>query len=135
LKSKVKNKKAMALVNSETFGNVLKMTFKKEGLKVDYLVRKVCMISGGEEELQEADILITACGCPNLVGGNMVKNGVIIIDAGITRYHNKKVVGDVNRSEVSKKAVFLTPVPGGVGPVAVALLLRNVLIAALRNHK
>ncbi len=133
-KGRMKNKKAIALVNSDTFGNVLKMVLEKEGLKFDYLVRKICLISGAEEEFQDADILITACGCPNLVGKDMIKKGAVVIDAGITRYHDKRVVGDVNRKEVAKKAKFLTPVPGGVGPVAVALLLRNVLVATLRNY-
>jgi methylenetetrahydrofolate dehydrogenase (NADP+)/methenyltetrahydrofolate cyclohydrolase len=130
----LRGRKAMALVNSDTFGRVLKMVLEKEGLKFNYLVRKVCMISGSEEEFQDADILITACGCPNLVGKGMIKKGAVIVDAGITRFHDKKVVGDVNRKEVSKKAGFLTPVPGGVGPVAVVLLLRNVLVATLRNY-
>jgi methylenetetrahydrofolate dehydrogenase (NADP+)/methenyltetrahydrofolate cyclohydrolase len=134
-KNMLKNKKAAALVNSRTFGDVLKIILEREGVKFDYSIKKVCMISGSEEEFQEADILITACGCPNLVGKEMIKKGAVVIDAGITRYHNKKVVGDVNRDEITKKAGFLTPVPGGVGPVAVALLLKNVLVATLQNYK
>ena len=122
----LKNKKVSAMVNSRTFGNVLKIVLEKEEVRFDYLVKKVCMISGSEDEFQGADILITACGCPNLVGKDMIKRGAVVIDAGITRYHNRRVVGDVNREEISKKAGFLTPVPGGVGPVAVALLLKNV---------
>ena len=83
---KLRGKKAFALVNSDTFGNVLKMVLRKEKVKLDYLARKVCMISGSEEELKDADILITACGCPNLIGKNMIKKGAVLVDAGITRY-------------------------------------------------
>jgi methylenetetrahydrofolate dehydrogenase (NADP+)/methenyltetrahydrofolate cyclohydrolase len=133
VKNTLKNKKVSAMVNSRTFGSVLKMVLEKENVRFDYLVKKVCMISGSEEEFRDADILITACGCPNLVGKSMIKKGAIVVDAGITRFHNKKVVGDVNNKDISKKAKFLTPVPGGVGPVAVALLLKNVLAATLQK--
>jgi methylenetetrahydrofolate dehydrogenase (NADP+)/methenyltetrahydrofolate cyclohydrolase len=59
----------------------------------------------------------------------MIKKGVILIDGGITVLKNKKVVGDVDRKSVEDKASFLTPVPGGIGPLTVALLLKNVYLA------
>lgn len=73
---------------------------------------------------KQADILITATGVPHLITADMVKEGVVVIDAGITRYEGK-VVGDVDFEAVSKKASYITPVPGGVGPMTVASLLQN----------
>lgn len=75
---------------------------------------------------KEADILIVAVGEKNLITGDMVKEGVVVIDVGITR-ENDKLYGDVKFDEVSKKASYITPVPGGVGPMTVAMLLKNVL--------
>lgn len=73
---------------------------------------------------KHADILITATGVPKLITADMVKEGVVIIDAGITRFEGK-VVGDVDFEAVMEKASYITPVPGGVGPMTVASLLQN----------
>lgn len=75
---------------------------------------------------KRADILVSGAGKPNLIKGNMVKNGVIVIDAG-TSVEGGKLTGDVNFKEVSRKASHITPVPGGVGPMTVACLLENLL--------
>jgi len=75
---------------------------------------------------KNADILISAAGCPRLIKGDMVKNGVVVVDVGISRVGNK-IVGDVDFKNVFKKASYITPVPGGVGPVTVAELLKNVI--------
>jgi len=85
---------------------------------------------GRGTDLKTADILISVCGCPNMIKGESIKEGAILIDAGVTRYHDGKVVGDIDRESVKNKAVFLTPVPGGLGPLTVALLLRNVYLVA-----
>lgn len=77
---------------------------------------------------READVLITAVGKPGLIKANMVKKGAIVIDVGTTRV-GKKIVGDVDFARVKEKASFITPVPGGVGPVTVAALLENTLQA------
>ena len=74
---------------------------------------------------KKADILISAVGKPNLVKGKMVKKGAVVIDAG-TYLWKGKLVGDIDSKSVSKKASFLTPVPGGVGPMTVACLLENL---------
>lgn len=129
-KSDWKNKKITALVNSEIFGQVLKLVLKKEGAEINYLVRNNCSMSDLEKKLKSADILITVCGCPNLIKKEMIKKGAILIDAGITRDKDGQVVGDVDKKEIEEKASFLTPVPGGIGPLTVALLLRNVYLAA-----
>ena len=80
---------------------------------------------------KQADILIAAIGSPKFVQGNMVKDEVVVIDVGINRIEDKsaskgsRVVGDVDFDSVSKKASYITPVPGGVGPMTIAMLLKN----------
>lgn len=82
-----------------------------------------------EEITKKADILIAAIGKPKFVTANMVKEGAVIIDVGINRLETG-LVGDVDYEEVEKKASYITPVPGGVGPMTIAMLLQNVVIAA-----
>ncbi|EMP32960.1 Putative bifunctional methylenetetrahydrofolate dehydrogenase/cyclohydrolase 2 [Chelonia mydas] len=84
---------------------------------------------------QLADIIIVAAGIPKLITADMVKEGAAVIDVGINHIHDPltrktKLVGDVDFEEVKKKAGFITPVPGGVGPMTVAMLLKNTLITA-----
>ena len=83
-----------------------------------------------EETTKRADILIAALGKPNFVTANMVKEGAVVIDVGINRTDDGKILGDVNFEDVSKKASYITPVPGGVGPMTVAMLMYNVVKAA-----
>ncbi len=82
-----------------------------------------------EEITRNADILISAIGKPKFVTANMVKENAVVIDVGINRLETG-LVGDVDFEEVSKKASYITPVPGGVGPMTIAMLLQNVVIAA-----
>ena len=82
----------------------------------------------------QADIIISALGVPNFVKADMVKQGAVIIDVGITRVTNDskkgyEIIGDVDYKNVSRKASFITPVPGGVGPMTIAMLLKNTLLA------
>jgi methylenetetrahydrofolate dehydrogenase (NADP+)/methenyltetrahydrofolate cyclohydrolase len=92
------------------------------------------------EITQKADIIVAALGIPEFLTGEMVKEGVIIIDVGITRVPDKakkrgyRLAGDVHFESVSKKAAFITPVPGGVGPMTIAMLLKNTLLACERNN-
>ncbi|XP_017694562.1 PREDICTED: probable bifunctional methylenetetrahydrofolate dehydrogenase/cyclohydrolase 2, partial [Lepidothrix coronata] len=84
---------------------------------------------------QLADIVIVAAGVPKLITTDMVKEGAAVIDVGINHIHDPltgktKLVGDVDFEEVKKKAGFITPVPGGVGPMTVAMLLKNTLLVA-----
>lgn len=83
---------------------------------------------------READILVAAVGRPNFVTGDMVKEGAVVIDVGINRLENGKLCGDVNFAEVEPKAGWITPVPGGVGPMTIAMLMRNTLTAAKSQH-
>lgn len=88
-----------------------------------------------EEFTKNADIIITALGVPNYLKAHMVKEGVVVIDVGITRVEDAThpkgyvITGDVDFNEVSKKSSFITPVPGGVGPMTIAMLLKNTLQA------
>ena len=84
---------------------------------------------------READILVAAVGKANFVTGDMVKEGAVVIDVGMNRLENGKLCGDVNFAEVEPKASYITPVPGGVGPMTIAMLMRNTLTATkLQNH-
>ncbi len=136
LKKELPDKSFLAIINSEIFGQGLKAVFEKAGVKnFDCQIRNTCIVFGSERELKSADVLITVCGCPNLIKGEMIKEGAVLIDGGITRYHDGKVVGDVDKESVKSRASFLTPVPGGIGPLTVALLLRNVFLAAVNQKQ
>jgi methylenetetrahydrofolate dehydrogenase (NADP+)/methenyltetrahydrofolate cyclohydrolase len=80
-----------------------------------------------------ADILIVAAGVPGLITGDMVKKGVVVVDVGINRLETGKIVGDVLFDEVQEKASYISPVPGGVGPMTVASLITNAIHAAKRQ--
>ena len=86
-----------------------------------------------------ADVIIVAVGKPNILDGSMIKDGAIVIDVGINRVENKKnlkgfsIVGDVEFNSILKKASSITPVPGGVGPMTIAMLMKNVCEAAKLN--
>lgn len=88
----------------------------------------------------QADIIISALGVPNFLKAEMVKDDAVIIDVGITRVADDSaprgyvITGDVDFENVSKKASFITPVPGGVGPMTIAMLLKNTLLARERQH-
>jgi methylenetetrahydrofolate dehydrogenase (NADP+)/methenyltetrahydrofolate cyclohydrolase len=91
----------------------------------------VCHIGTAEkgniiEHAKKADVLVVAVGKPKMVKSDWVKEGAVVVDVGINNV-NGEIVGDVDFSEASKKASMITPVPGGVGPVTVAILMRNVL--------
>ncbi len=79
-----------------------------------------------------ADILIVAAGVPNLIIPQMVKTGAVVIDVGINRLPDGRLVGDIDFEGVRKKAAYVTPVPGGVGPMTVTMLLENTVVAAER---
>ena len=88
----------------------------------------------------QADIVVSALGIPNFVTADMVKPGAVVIDVGITRVSDAdaakgyRIVGDVDFDQVAPKASFITPVPGGVGPMTIAMLLKNTLLARERSE-
>lgn len=82
------------------------------------------------EVCRRADILVAAVGRANFVTADMIKEGAVVIDVGMNRLENGKLCGDMNFAECSEKAGYITPVPGGVGPMTIAMLMRNTLTSA-----
>ena len=87
-----------------------------------------------QEVCSRADILVAAVGKPGFVTGDMVKEGAVVIDVGINRNAEGKLCGDVDFDSVVPKAAYLTPVPGGVGPMTIAMLMQNTLTAAKEQN-
>lgn len=85
------------------------------------------------EKTKNADILVAAFGIPNFIKGDMIKEGAVVIDVGINRLENKKLCGDVEFESAEKVAGAITPVPGGVGPMTIAMLMKNTVKAAILN--
>lgn len=121
--------KGLVIANSELLGKVLAQALANEGLQAGYILskEKLEIIAA---KTKSARVIFTACGIPNFITGEMISENAIIIDGGISHL-NGKVVGDVERASVEKKARYLSPVPGGVGPVTVATLLARVTEAAI----
>ena len=88
-----------------------------------------------KEVTKRADILVAAVGVAKLVTADMVKEGAIVIDVGMNRDENGKLCGDIDFDEVEKVASYITPVPGGVGPMTIAMLMKNTLTAAKNKEK
>ncbi|MBE7044343.1 MAG: bifunctional methylenetetrahydrofolate dehydrogenase/methenyltetrahydrofolate cyclohydrolase FolD [Ruminococcaceae bacterium] len=84
-----------------------------------------------KETVKRADIVVAAVGKPNFITGDMIKEGAVVIDVGINRIAPKTLVGDVDFESASKVAGAITPVPGGVGPMTIAMLMKNTVKAAL----
>lgn len=116
---------AVVLGRSNTVGKPLLQCLLNKNATVTICHSKTKNI---EEITKNADILISAIGKPKFVKANMIKEGAVVIDVGINRLQTG-LVGDVDFEEVSKKASYITPVPGGVGPMTIAMLLHNVVIA------
>ena len=86
-----------------------------------------------KEICKTADVLVVAVGRAEMITGDYVKEGAVVIDVGMNRLENKKLVGDVEFESASKKASYITPVPGGVGPMTIATLMKNTLTAAKKR--
>ena len=86
-------------------------------------------------ECRRADILITAAGQRGLITGDMVKEGAVVIDVAVNRDEEGRLCGDAIYDQVAARASYITPVPGGVGPVTRAMLMENTLLAARRHGK
>lgn len=83
-----------------------------------------------KEITKNADVLVAAVGRAQMFDGDYIKDGAVVIDVGMNRLENKKLVGDVDFESAEKKASYITPVPGGVGPMTIAMLMKNTLTAA-----
>ncbi len=123
-------KNAIIISNHSVFAEPIRYLLELEGVKVNALKSSAKNL---KKATQTADILIVAVGKKYFVKKSWVKNGSIIIDVGINRLRNKKIVGDVDDT-AGEKAAFITPVPGGVGPMTVAMLLYNTYTLALTKR-
>ena len=123
----VEGKRAVIIGRSNIVGKPLLQCLLNKNATVTVCHSKTKDI---ENITKEADILIAALGKPKFVKDYMVKEGAVVIDVGINRNEEGKIVGDVDFDNVSKKASYITPVPGGVGPMTIAMLMSNVVKAA-----
>lgn len=123
----VEGKRAVIIGRSNIVGKPLIQCMLNKNATVTVCHSKTKNI---EEITREADILIAALGKPKFVKADMVKENAVVIDVGINRNDKGKLVGDVDFENVSKKASYITPVPGGVGPMTIAMLMSNVVKAA-----
>ncbi len=123
-------KKAVVLGRSLIVGRPMASILVRESCTVTLLHSKSKNI---ESECKNADILVSAIGAPGFITANLVKQGACVIDVGITRVGDK-IVGDVDFNKVSDIAGFLTPVPGGVGPMTVICMLMNTIKSCLKQN-
>lgn len=120
----LRGKEAVVIGHSDIVGKPLSLLLLEQ-----YATVTVCHIATSEagrleEHVRRADVLIVAVGKPSVVKGDWIKEGAVVIDVGINRV-DEKIVGDVEFDKAKMKASFITPVPGGVGPVTVVMLMRN----------
>ncbi|WP_456295950.1 bifunctional methylenetetrahydrofolate dehydrogenase/methenyltetrahydrofolate cyclohydrolase FolD [Vibrio sp. AK197] len=87
-----------------------------------------------ESHVRQADIVVVAVGKPNFIPGEWIKEDAVVVDVGINRMDNGKLVGDVEYAKAKERASFITPVPGGVGPMTVASLIENTMLACEQFH-
>lgn len=128
----VKGKNAVVIGKSLAVGKPLSLMLMAKDATVS-----VChkLTSDLTAFTRTADIICVAAGKPDLITGDMVKEGVVVVDIGINVLPDGRIVGDANYESVSRKASLITPVPGGVGPVTIAMLLENTLVSARRNER
>lgn len=135
-------KHTVVIGRSHIVGRPMSILMSQKGTPGDSTVTLTHSRTKNLEELtKQADIIITALGVPEFLEADMVKDNVTVIDVGITRVPDEtkergyRIAGDVDFAEVSKKADFITPVPGGVGPMTIAMLLKNTLLARARHNE
>ena len=125
-------KRAVVVGNSWRFGDMMCQVLSQEGVEAKHIPCVECASEQGLRELKSADIVVSACGKERTITGVMLKPGALVIDGGIVK-DGAHVLGDVDRTSVEELEGFLSPVPGGVGPVTIACLLSNVVEAAKRQ--
>lgn len=126
----IQGRHAVVIGRSNMVGKPLSVLLLNENATVTMAHSKTKNLS---EIAREADILISATGICGLVKKDFVKDGAVVVDVGITRDFEGKIKGDVDFEEVSKTASFITPVPGGIGPMTIAMLMENTLELCLNN--
>ena len=135
-KIKTSGKHTVVIGRSNIVGRPISILMNSKGKSGDSTVTVVhSRTKNIQKHIKDADILISALGVPDFVKKEMVKDGVVIIDVGITRVSDKSSIkgysikGDVDFESVKNKASYITPVPGGVGPMTIAMLLKNTLLS------
>lgn len=123
----VSGKKAVVIGRSNIVGKPMAMLLLHENATVEITHSKTVDLAS---VTKEADILVAAIGRAKFVTADMVKQGAVVIDVGMNRDENGKLCGDVDFENVKDKCSFITPVPGGVGPMTISMLMRNTLTAA-----
>ena len=123
----IAGKKAVVVGRSNIVGKPMSMLLLHENATVTMTHSKTQDLAS---ETREADILIAAIGKPKFFTADMVKPGALVIDVGMDRDENGKLCGDVDFDSVEPVASYITPVPGGVGPMTISMLLKNTLTAA-----
>ncbi|MGN0516757.1 bifunctional methylenetetrahydrofolate dehydrogenase/methenyltetrahydrofolate cyclohydrolase FolD [Eubacterium sp.] len=123
----VSGKKAVVIGRSNIVGKPMAMLLLHENATVEITHSKTQSLA---DVTKEADILVAAIGKAKFVTADMVKQGAVVIDVGMNRDENGKLCGDVDFEGVKDKCSFITPVPGGVGPMTIAMLMKNTLTAA-----
>lgn len=118
---------AVVIGRSNIVGKPVSLLLQRENCTVTMCHSKTLGLS---DIVRSADVLVAAIGKPGFVTGDMIKPGAAVIDVGINRLANGKLMGDVNFAEASQIAGFITPVPGGVGPMTIAMLMKNTVEAA-----
>ena len=125
-----KGKRAVVLGRSNIVGKPMAMLLLNADATVTVCHSKTHDL---KEVCAQADILVVAIGRAKFVGADMVKEGAVVIDVGMDRDENGKLCGDVDFEAVKDKASYITPVPGGVGPMTITMLLYNTVLAASRS--
>ena len=128
----ISGKECVIVGRSNIVGKPMSMIKKKKNGTVTVCHSKTKDL---KEVTKRADILVVAVGRPEFITGDMIKEGAVVIDVGINRLENKKLVGDVHFESAEKVASAITPVPGGVGPMTIAMLMKNTLKAAIVNKE
>lgn len=123
----VSGKKAVVIGRSNIVGKPMAMLLLHENATVEITHSRTQNLA---DIIKEADILVAAIGKAKFVKADMVKDGAVVIDVGMNRDGNGKLCGDVDFEDVKDKCSFITPVPGGVGPMTIAMLMKNTLTAA-----
>lgn len=126
----IAGKHAVVLGRSDTVGKPMAMLLLNANATVTVCHSKTRNV---KEICKNADILVSAVGKPKFVTADMVKDGAVVIDVGINRDENGKLCGDVDFEAVKEKTSCITPVPGGVGPMTITMLMYNTYLATLKE--
>ena len=126
----VKGKKCVVVGRSNIVGKPMSMLLLHQHGTVTICHSRTTDL---KSEVSQADIVVAAVGVPELIKGDMIKEGAVVIDVGMNRLPDSKLVGDVEYDSCAERASAITPVPGGVGPMTIAMLMKNTVKAALLN--